>query len=425
MLFGNRIRDPDTMKNVLTIIKSNELIEARYKLSLNEQRLVLLLISIIDPEDEDFRDYELRVADFARMFGIEGDKDIHAKVEQAATDLVGKRLYFSSSNRNVVVTWLSYAEYKRGEGIITIRFDKSLKPYLLQLKSHFTQYQLIWVVKFKSQYSIRLYELLKAFAYRGHGGPFYREFDLGELKCLFGVAKGEYERVQDVRRRMIEPAVEEVSGFSDIFITKVEYGKVGRAISSVKFIAEPKASKALVVDEMVKPIATEEDVPAHIKALLDFGIAPPTARKWAKQYGEKKTLEACAYVRAKHAVGDVKDAPAYLAKTLENDYHTAWLTENAKKQAKQVEEQARKARQEAEQSDRCQQVKLRIAKSLEAFHSLPEIEQEQYRDRFEAENHSPLMKGWKTRRVNGEQPETCQMFSCLFADFFDAVQANL
>jgi plasmid replication initiation protein len=410
------------MKNPPTIVKSNELIEARYKLSLNEQRLVLLLTSIIEPEDEDFRDYQLWVADFADMFGLKGDKDIHSKVEQAADAMVGKRLYLKNGNEKEVVAWISYATYKKGEGIITIRFDKSLKPYLLQLKSHFTQYQLTTVVKFKSQYSIRLYELLKAFEYRGRGGPFYRELKIDELKSLFGVSKGEYKRIQDFRRYSIEPAVEEVSNFSEILITQVEYIKAGRAIGSVKFTAEPKAGKSIVGDEPAKADATEEkEPPEHIKTLLDFGIAEPMARKWANQYGQKKITEACAYVRAKQAAGEVKDAPAYLAKTLENDYHLAWLADEAKKKAKLAEEQARKARQEAEERDRHRQASQKIAETLEAFHALPEAEQEQLRDRFEAENHSIVMKSWKKRRANNEHPENVKMFSGIFAYFLDAI----
>ena len=55
------------MSNQNIVVKSNDLIEARYKLSLNEQRLVIFLISIIQPEDDDFRDYELRISEFAVM----------------------------------------------------------------------------------------------------------------------------------------------------------------------------------------------------------------------------------------------------------------------------------------------------------------------------------------------------------------------
>ena len=413
------------MKNSLIVVKRNELIEARYKMSLNEQRLMILLTSMIEASDTDFKSCQIRISEFVRLFDLDGNS-ANEQIYTIVSGLMKKQLTIWDGKDWKMIQWVSSAEYKSGAGYVELCFDEKLKPYLLQLKEHFTKYDLVTVVTFKSQYSIRLYELLKASEYLGRGGPFYREFEIEDLKSIFGVGKSEYKRVQDIRRRMIEPAVEEVSNFSDILVTRVEYRKLGRAIASVKFMAEPKAGKALVADGVTKAAASDEqELSAHVKALLDFGIAAPTARKWAKQYGEKKTLEACSYVRAKQATGDVKDASAYLAKTLENDYHTAWLAENAKKESKQAEERARKARQEVEESDHRQKVKLMIANALEAFHSLPEAEQEQYRDRFEAENHSPLMKGWKTRRANGEQPENHQMFSCLFANFFDVVRASL
>jgi hypothetical protein len=63
-----------------------------------------------------------------------------------------------------------------------------------------------------------------------------------------------------------------------------------------------------------------------------------------------------------------------------------------------------------------------LAKTLEAFHALPEAEQEALRDRFEANNHSIVMSGWKKRRASKEQPENVKMFSGIFAAFLDAAQ---
>jgi hypothetical protein len=359
------------MNTFPVIVKSNELIEARYKLSLNQQRLVLLLISIIKPEDEDFQDYQLKVSDFAAMFGIKNCKAIYSEVEQAAAELVGKVINLRQGRERECVAWLSYGKYRQGEGVITIRFDKSLKPYLLQLKSHFTRYQLNTVVKFKSQYSIRLYELLKEFEYLGHGGAFYRIIGIEELKGLFGINNGEYEKMHDLKKRVIDPSV-----------------------------------------------------PAeHVEALLNLGIAGATAKQWAKQYGKKKIMAACGYVAAKLETAAIKDLPAYLAKTLEHDYHLAWMKENQEKQAKKADETERKAGEEAAEQQRRQAAIQKIHDTLSAFHALREGEQDAWRDRFEAEYHSLTMKHWKKYRKEGRQPEDNKMFSGVFSEFFDSMQA--
>ena len=84
-------------KNKQQVIrKSNDLIEARYSLNLGEQRLILLLAGEISPDDEDFKSYQIRVADFAKMFGLEASNSLYEKVQNAADSLVGKTLQLST-----------------------------------------------------------------------------------------------------------------------------------------------------------------------------------------------------------------------------------------------------------------------------------------------------------------------------------------
>lgn len=44
-----------------------------------------------------------------------------------------------------------------------MRFDPLLKPFLLELSNKFTSYRLANVIKLKSTYAIRIYELLKQY----------------------------------------------------------------------------------------------------------------------------------------------------------------------------------------------------------------------------------------------------------------------
>jgi plasmid replication initiation protein len=179
--------------------KSNELIEARYKLSIAEQRLVILLASEISPDDEDFKDYEIRVADFAKMFELEKCKSMYAEVQKAAKELLGKRLDLSKNGKEIYTTWLSYVEYVDGSGVVRLRFDKSLKPYLLQLNGYYTQYQLHHVMSFKSQYSMRFYEVLKMDAFKVKNGQFEKKFELQEYRDLLGLEQKSYPVFSDFR----------------------------------------------------------------------------------------------------------------------------------------------------------------------------------------------------------------------------------
>ena len=316
------------------------------------------------------------------------------------------------------VAWFSHAKYVEGKGVINISFHKSLKPYLLQLKSRFTQYKINSIVKFKSSYSIRFYELLKSYEYLGNGEGFYREFSLAELKGFLGVDEGEYKNFGHLKCRIIEPSVKEINSYSDIFISSVEYIKEGRAIQKIKFIVEPKTNN--IYEN--QPSDSEVTLPEDALALMDFGIAEPTAQKWIKEYGTENILKACRFVRAKQAAGEVKDAPAYLAKALKDGYYVAWVEGESKKQAKRSAEMARKAQKEEEERKAKEEVRLRIDAALEAFHGRPDFEQIGLRTIFGNTANPITAKAWKKSMAAEPQPENSPRFRFEFATFLESYQ---
>ena len=54
------------------VVKSNKLIEARYSLSLQEQRVILLFMSLTKSDDPTFKEYFLDIIDFCDMAGVRG-----------------------------------------------------------------------------------------------------------------------------------------------------------------------------------------------------------------------------------------------------------------------------------------------------------------------------------------------------------------
>ena len=78
----------------VVVRKHNELIEAKYKLSLNEQRLILNLITILSPDDDDFMDYTIQASDIALMFGIE-EQNFYIKIQDAVKSLMTRTIHIS------------------------------------------------------------------------------------------------------------------------------------------------------------------------------------------------------------------------------------------------------------------------------------------------------------------------------------------
>ena len=340
------------------ICKSNELIEARFRLSIEEQRIILLLASQLTPADEDFNEYELQVAEFAQLFGLELNGKLYTSMEQAAEGLLGRVIALKTDTEDKIAktVWFSYIEYIKGKGRIKLRFDQSLKPYLLQLKQHFTQYPLRHVVNFRCQYSIRLYELLKMDAYKAKDGGFRRTLNIVDYREMLGIRKDEYTVFSDLRRRVIEPPVKEITEQTDLKITDIEYIRKKRRVTALTFHVELRSDQAMLQQQQAQETAKPE-LHRVIKELVDIGFAQETATRFKNKYGVRRIERNIAYAMAKQQEGLVKDVPAYLNKAITEDMGGAWDVQR-KEQAKKKKQQANQTKARESKAERAHMERL-------------------------------------------------------------------
>ena len=141
----------NTVPSSLIVTQSNRLVEARYNLPLGEQRLILTMISRIQPDDEDFKEYRINVREFTEFLGIDKNS-AYREFDKITTTIMTRVLIFEEFDGPLKVGWVSSAKYLRQEGAVLLCFDPKLKPYLLQLKGNFTCSRLDMLLNFKSQY---------------------------------------------------------------------------------------------------------------------------------------------------------------------------------------------------------------------------------------------------------------------------------
>lgn len=363
-------------QEVEVVKKDNRLIEAKYKLSIHEQRLLFILLGNITIEDEDFQSYEINISKISEQFGMEKSKSLYFEMQEAADTLLTKRIKLIDTDEDSdTVTWLSRSKYKKGAGKINVEFHPALKPYLLQLKSHFTQYQISAVAQFKSSYSIRFYELLKMFEYKGKGGQFYREFTLKDLRGYMQIEKNDYKLFADFRRYVIEPSVKEINAFSDIKIVQVDYIKSGRAVAEIRITAEPKNQMVMSFEEP-KDAEKINEHPEAVQALVSFGIAENTAIKWAKKYGKVRVLRNVGYTLAMQKEGKVNSPQMYLSKAMEDDYGSQWQAEAVKAQDEQKKRANVEKNKEKEDELRRNKEREETEIAMKVFEGLSEGEQD-------------------------------------------------
>ncbi len=405
-------------KAIQVIKKDNRLIEAKYKLTIHEQRLLFVLLEKITTDDKEFNSYEINISEIAEKFDLNKSNSLHLELQGAADALLTKRIKLvDTENDSDTVTWLSRSKYKKGSGRISIEFHQALKPYLLQLKSHFTPYQISAVAQFKSSYSIRFYELLKMYEYLGKGEQFYREFTLKELRDYMQIEKGVYTNFKDLRVYVIEPSVREINNFSDINIVQVDYIKSGRAVSEVHITVEPKNQMMIDIQEeqmdlaLVSKDETKEPSEA-VQALVSFGIAQETAPKWARKFGKGRVLRNIAYTLAMQEAGKIKTPILYLSKALEEDYGKAWEAEKVTQ--KDTTKKAKSEAQTKEQEDekKLERERKEREETLAKFIALSDTEKEALRDMYAATLGRGVMSTkWKQA---GDEPEKQGFFLATF-----------
>jgi len=217
------------MSQELVVTKANDLIEASYRLNVCEQRVLALLVAQIHPDDEDFKPYRFKASELQALVES-ANKDEHKRLRTLVKGLAEKTLQIRREHGGwLVLSWLSSGEYIPGRGEVELEFSPKLKPYLLQLQERFTSYKLGNVVKLRSRYSVRLYELLKQYEPLGK-----RSFELAELRRVLGLADNEYSTWHDFKKRVLEPALRELPKKTDLGFS-YSVRKRARAVEFVDF----------------------------------------------------------------------------------------------------------------------------------------------------------------------------------------------
>jgi plasmid replication initiation protein len=221
----------------LTVTKSNELIRASYKLTVNEQRLILACIAQLDPRkpipksrEGDIRPIRVTVSDFAETYGM-SDRSTAYTALQEATDRLYERdikTYDENGKRYGRLRWVQAVEYREGQGYVEVTFTQRVAPYVTLLHRQFTTYMLKQIARVSSIYAIRIFELLMQFKTTG-----VVVIGIDELRLLLEL-EDKYDRFTNLKARVIEPAIRELTTKANLIISW-EPIRRNRKVTSLRF----------------------------------------------------------------------------------------------------------------------------------------------------------------------------------------------
>jgi plasmid replication initiation protein len=294
------------------VVKSNKLIEAAYKLTLQEQRIILTLVSMIHPDDEDFKDYYLDIKDFIRIAGLTGSSS-YSEAKKVTKRLQERVLEIEDIEKKTLlqISWLSSSLYSQTEGYVRLRFDPDLKPFLIGIKNRFTQYALLNAIKLRSVYSIRIYELLKQYEKLGE-----RILLLEELKKTLGLKKEDYEHFGHFRSRVLDSSIKEINTKTDIRVG-YEVQKRGRKVHRIIFSINKTEAKKIKSPPEVEEITN----PKLYDKLIKYFLQTPTqAKEYLKQYSIEQIHANLLHVERRFKDGKISNLGAYTKKAISEDF---------------------------------------------------------------------------------------------------------
>lgn len=239
-------------------VMQNRMIEAWNSMSVDEKRIFILaspLVRLCDATEKTM--FSISAKDYAEACNIEL-ATAYSQLKLAADNLRGRYFsYINSKGNRVSVHWVIRIEYSEAQ--ISFCFPDEVLFMLSVFDSNnaHTRFKIETALKLKGAHSLQLYQLLKQYEKIG-----YRELTVERFRQIFELTK-KYSIISNLRIRVIEPAVSEISKQTDLKITFSQIFN-GKSIIGFRFDIQTKIKKS---SEKIKLEQQPTEQPKKIRSI--------------------------------------------------------------------------------------------------------------------------------------------------------------
>ncbi|MBZ5974133.1 RepB family plasmid replication initiator protein, partial [Leuconostoc gelidum subsp. gasicomitatum] len=348
------------------VVEHNSLITSIAKMDKTPLKMFELAVSLIDTDNppQDQTVYLSKKELFA-FFKVD-DNDKHSRFKEVI-EKMQKQAFFQIKKEQdkgfkfVSIVPIPYVEWTDYHDEVLIRFSPEIMPYLINLKTNFTQHALSDISELNSKYAVILYRWLSMNYnqyehYSVKGGrreeqvENYRNPTIGmrDLREMTDTVK-DYQRIDNFEKRVLKAGLDEINSYTSFNVT-YEKVKKGRSIDSIVFhitkkqvaddssykladpayiddkISQEESEEKLVYQAMKSPytkLLMEQFLLSYID-LTDTTILSGLQKNVYPLYDELKDLrgvngvkEHLAYIRDKQDDYSKKNIAKYLKKSIE------------------------------------------------------------------------------------------------------------
>ena len=207
------------------VIKSNELNSKTVFNSPNKSKIFALIICILqDNQNQEY--YSIRINELIRKLQLGKKNDV--AIKKICDEMLTVTVDLSHNGIYNKYTVFSNINTKKG-GYVSFEINSRIKPFIINQTQKFTKYLLKNIILLKSNYSIRLYELLKQY-----NSTNWLTIDVDELRNILNATQKSYKEFMIFNRNIIKKSVNEINEKTDIFVS-IENIKEGKVVKQLRF----------------------------------------------------------------------------------------------------------------------------------------------------------------------------------------------
>lgn len=258
------------------VVEHNDLITSVAKMDKVPLKIFEMAVSYIDIENPPADNIVYLSKQALFEFFEVSDSNKHSRFKEAIKKMQ-KQAFFQIKEemkrgfkfKSIVL--IPFVEWNDYDSQVIIRFDQAIMPYLIDLKTNFTQYAITDIMELNSKYSIIFYKLLtksynqyERYQYKSnrtkkqlleYRNPQYSILELREITDTLD----EYKHSSNFFKRVIDEPLKEINDNTHFNVT-YEKIKKGRNIDRIIFHID---KKVILTDNDYKK---EQDGPEYLKS---------------------------------------------------------------------------------------------------------------------------------------------------------------
>ena len=203
-----------------------------------------------------------------------------------------------TEEKDIIDGWITKAVHDKKRGEVDIIIGKEIVPEYVALGDGYTEYLSNTVFSLNSKYAIHIYKLLAKNKDRE-----YFNLYISHVKEYLGIDETKYPSLKDFKRRVLQPAYEELKEKADIYFEidwKTKVSGTDQAIGVLKNGRIITGYRVQIINTKTKTISQSqsEKIEAFVKSYMNrVGINPRdtlskmSIRNWCIKYGSDKVIE--------------------------------------------------------------------------------------------------------------------------------------